>query len=72
MSKIYAYVSNESCAFLRVRKPGEEVDGRSVNQHGDYNAWRHGKRETLRLIREGTNSYTRRAAMLVAWYLGWL
>ena len=71
--KTYAYVRAETCRYIDAVPPGSYV-GRNleaVPTHGDWNPWRHGKRETLRLIASGATPYTRKCAAVVADLLGW-
>lgn len=73
MSHIYAYVTSEVCAAIRVFLPGTEYQGEPVSRHGDLFAWRFGKRETIALaLRESDHvDYTSRCAWRVAAVMGW-
>jgi hypothetical protein len=42
-----------------------------VSRHGDYTAWPHGKRETLRRMTDSDTAYTRASARAVAILMQW-
>jgi hypothetical protein len=69
----YAYVTTECCRQRDAVRPGALIgrDEIPVSRHGDYTAWRHGKRETLRRMTDGDTAYTRDSARAVAIELGW-
>jgi len=68
--RTYAYVANETCAYIGAFLPRETVDGQPISKHGDYVAWTYGKKETLRRARLG-KGYEARAAQAVQRLLGW-
>jgi hypothetical protein len=70
----YAYVTTETCRQRDAVRPGALIGQRDetpVSRHGDYTAWRYGKRETLKLMVDGYTAYTRASARAVAELLGW-
>jgi hypothetical protein len=69
----YAYVTTETCRQRDAVRPGTLIgrDEIPVSQHGDYTAWPHGKRETLRRTADGDTVYTRTSARAVADLFGW-
>ena len=75
-SKIYAYVTSETCTTQRAVRSGTEIGnaGTRVSQCGDYEPWTMCKRETLGLIAQGNSNVSMRrwqSARLVAELLGW-
>ena len=73
-ARTYAYVSTETCHQRDAVRPGATIgrDEIPVSRHGDYTAWPHGRRETLRRMADGDTAYTREAARAVALALGWV
>jgi hypothetical protein len=71
--RAYAYVTTETCRLRDAVRPGALLgrDEIPVSRHGDYTAWPHGKRETLRLMADGDTAYTRASARAVAGLMGW-
>jgi hypothetical protein len=51
-ARTYAYVTTETCRVRDAVRPGALIgrDESPVSRDGDYTAWPHGKRETLRLL----------------------
>jgi hypothetical protein len=69
----YAYVTTETCRLRDAVRPGALIgrDEIPVSRDGDYTPWRHGKRETIRLMTDGHTAYKRQSAQAVAITLGW-
>jgi hypothetical protein len=69
----YAYVTTETCRQRDAVRPGALIgrDEIPVSRDGDYTAWPHGKRATLRLMTDGDTAYRRESAQAVAITLGW-
>jgi hypothetical protein len=70
----YAYVTDEYCLVRHAVRPGALIgrDEIPVSRHGDYTAWPHGKRETLRRMTDGDTVYQRGSARAVAVTMGWV
>ena len=71
--RAYAYVTTETCRQRDAVRPGALIgrDEIPVSRDGDYTAWPHGKRATLRLMTDGHTAYKRESAQAVAIALGW-
>ena len=72
--RVYAYVSNECCSYIRAYAPGTFLErlGKPVHKDGDLWAWRDGKRATLKMIEDpAVIGWKHRAAVAVAKVLGW-
>jgi hypothetical protein len=71
--RTYAYVTTETCRQRDAVRPGTLIgrDEIPVSRDGDYTAWPHGKRETLRRMTHGDTAYQRESAQAVAVTLGW-
>lgn len=72
--RAYAYVTTETCRLRDAVRPGALIgrDEIPVARDGDYAAWPHGKRETLRRMTDGDTAYTRGSARAVADLFGWV
>jgi hypothetical protein len=72
--RAYAYVTTECCRQRDAVRPGALIgrDEIPVSRHGDYTAWPHGKRETLRRITIANTAYARASARAVANLFGWV
>jgi hypothetical protein len=70
----YAYVTTETCRLRDAVRPGPLIgrDEIPVSRDGDYTAWPHGRRETLRRMADGDTGYARASARAVAELLGWV
>jgi hypothetical protein len=70
----YAYVTTETCRQRDAVRPGALIgrDEIPVSRHGDYTAWLHNKRETLRRITIANTAYARASARAVANLFGWV
>lgn len=71
MSRITAYVTSETCRTRNAVRPGTWIGARRVSRHGDWQAWYHGKRETLAMADNGQTAYLRGSARAVALLMGW-
>jgi len=71
--RAYAYVTTETCHQRDAVRPGALIgrDEIPVSRHGDYAAWPHGQRETLRRMADGDTVYQRGSARAVVLALGW-
>jgi hypothetical protein len=71
--RAYAYVTSECCRLRDAACPGAMIgrDEIPVSRDGDYTAWPHGKRETLRLMADGDTAYKRESARAVSVMMGW-
>jgi hypothetical protein len=71
--RAYAYVTSECRRLRDAVRPGALIgrDETPVSRDGDYTAWPHGKRETLRRMADGDTAYTRASARAAAILLGW-
>jgi hypothetical protein len=72
--RTYAYVTSECCRQRDAVRPGTTIgrDEIPVSRDGDYTAWPHGKRETIRRMADGDTAYKRESARAVAELLGWV
>lgn len=71
MPRTVAYVTSETCRTRAAERPGAWIGERRVSQHGDWQPWYHGKRETLALADRGQTPYLRGSALAVARLMGW-
>lgn len=69
-SKTYAWVSRENCVSREAYRPGTEIGNEPIHKHGDFAAWKHGKRETLAII-AAESGYKYQMAKKVADLMGW-
>lgn len=69
--KIRCYVTSEACRVMQTAKPGTYVGSSNiaVSGHNDYQPWRYGKRDTVRLT--GMKGYMGKAAQAVCLEMGW-
>lgn len=65
------YVTSETCRVMRTAQPGEDVDGRPVEEHGDYTPWSYDEVETNALV-FSASGYRFRAARAVQREMGWM
>lgn len=73
---VYAYVTSETCKFVRAFLPGDEYMGGPVSTHGDLEPWTLGKRATLAIVagdfpNTSTGFHRARCAERVADLKGW-
>jgi hypothetical protein len=71
MGQIYCYVTGEQCPTLRTADIGDEINGKLVEEHGDYEAWTRDERETNELVFFAMTGYLFRSARAVQKEMGW-
>jgi hypothetical protein len=70
IDKIYCYVSDEGCGFVRTADLGDEINNKPVAECGDYNSWTLDEEETNALV-FSASGYRFQAARAVQKEMGW-